>query len=282
MRAPSPPARGGAGRRAPSEAPGVRSCRSLGDPPALALLGLDHARQRLPLRLGIGLRLAQAGERLGPRSFACQRARRVHGDGRERREYRQELLVARPERRSVLAIRGEQHGCGLVADENRLCDHIVTRRAASRTRSPPSALDSRPSTWIETPASRTDPAKESAMGTGDVSKAPGCRAFRDLVADDARGFVGNGHRGESHREQAHGLARDQAERRGHIVLVQDGGRRRGQRHARLTGPDALARPSPSHPGRGERSRWPRPPSPASRMTIRSSSSVKAPSRASVR
>ena len=35
---------------------------------------------------------------------------------------------------------------------------------------PPSALDSRPSTWIETPASSTEPANESAIGTGEVSK----------------------------------------------------------------------------------------------------------------
>ena len=73
--------------------------------------------------------------------------------------------------------------------------------AAERTRLAPVDVD-------RDAGEQDGPANESPMGTGDVSKVVGGRALRDLVADDARGFVGDGHRDEPHLEQPHGLARD--------------------------------------------------------------------------
>ena len=154
------------------------------------------------------------------------------------------------------------------------------RRLADRERAE-CAVVSRPSTWMETPASSTEPANESSSGTRRGVEGLGAGPFGDLVADHPGELVGHADGDEAHAQQPHGLAGDEPQRLQQVVLVQDGAaapsaRRAPRRRA------APARPARSRPGTGARSRSRRRPSrPAAARRARPRR-VNSPSRASVR
>ena len=130
------------------QAAGRAVVQVLREPPALALLRLDHARQRLAPRLGVGLRLAQAGERLGTRALAC-RASATCARRSPRTSRAPASSSCSSASKSVPSSRSAARSTAAGSSPTTTGWAITscpTRRLA--VPKPPSAVGSRPSTWM--------------------------------------------------------------------------------------------------------------------------------------